>query len=75
MYSIVVGVDGSGNSLRALAMAAGIARRLGAEVHACFVMHLPAVAELGTFALPVAPVPLQGLDCSELSTEVRKELA
>lgn len=56
-------------------MAAGMARRNGAKVHACFVLHVPAVAELGSFSMPVPPVMLEAADCSELGAEVEKELA
>lgn len=38
--SIVVGIDGSESSLRALAMALGLARREEASVHACLVSPL-----------------------------------
>jgi nucleotide-binding universal stress UspA family protein len=75
MYVIVVGVDGSDNSFRALAVAAGMARRMDAQLFACFVMHVPAVAELGAFALPIAPPRLEAVDFSGLSAEVEKELA
>jgi nucleotide-binding universal stress UspA family protein len=73
VYTIVVGVDGSRASWRALAMATGIARRESGAVHACYVVHIPAAAELGVFAVPVPPA-VDG-DGSELRAEVEQELA
>ncbi|MGD0986102.1 MAG: universal stress protein [Acidimicrobiales bacterium] len=53
--SLVVGIDGSETSCRALAMAIGLAVREQGCVHACFVVHVPAAAALGG---SFAPVPL-----------------
>lgn len=54
MKDLVVGVDDSTTSWRALALATSIARQYGAHVHACFVLHVPGPAEIPPFALPVA---------------------
>ncbi len=48
-----MGIDGSTTSWRAFSMAVGIARRYDARVHACFVFHVPASADLAVFAVPV----------------------
>jgi nucleotide-binding universal stress UspA family protein len=44
---IVVGVDGSDSSLRALDVAATVARRNHAQVTVAFVRHIPALATVG----------------------------
>ena len=54
MRDIVVGIDGSTTSWRALSMATGIAARYGARVHVCYVSHVPVPVDMAAFALPVA---------------------
>ena len=70
---LVVGIDGSTTSWRALSMAVGIAERYKARVHACFVLHTPAVAEMAPFGLPV-PETGEGDDGDELAQAVTEEL-
>ena len=51
--SLVIGIDGSETSCRAFAMAIGLAVREQGCVHACFVIHVPAAADLGGYFEPV----------------------
>ena len=74
LLNIVVGVDGSQTSWRAVSMAAGIARREGGVIHACFVLHVPATAEMGVFAVPVPTLPGDD-DADVLRSEVMRELS
>jgi len=69
---LVVGVDGSTTSWRAFSMAVGIARRYEARVHACFVVHVPASADLAAFAVPVTAFADD--DGGDLGREVADEL-
>jgi len=73
MTSVVVGIDGSNTSWRAFAMAVGIARRDRGSVHACFVSHTPAPAELAVFAVPV-PALVDDEGAADLGKEVAAEL-
>ncbi len=73
MKDVVVGVDGSMTSWRALAMAVGFAGREHGAVHACFVSHTPAPAELAVFALPV-PVFVDDEGAADLGRAVADEL-
>lgn len=72
--SVVVGIDGSMTSWRAFAMAVGIARRDKGCVHACFVSHTPAPAELAVFAVPV-PAFVGEDGVADLGKEVASELS
>ena len=54
--SIVVGIDDSDASRRALAAAVQLAARQRGRIHACYVAHIPASVALGTFAGPAMPV-------------------
>jgi nucleotide-binding universal stress UspA family protein len=71
--NVVVGIDGSMTSWRAFAMAVGIARRDQGCVHACFVSHTPAPAELAVFAVPV-PSFVDDDGAADLALEVSEEL-
>ena len=51
--SLVVGIDGSETSCRALAMAIGLAVREQGCVHTCFIIHVPTVDALGGSFAPV----------------------
>jgi nucleotide-binding universal stress UspA family protein len=70
---LVVGIDGSTTSWRALSMAVGIATRYKACVHVCFVLHTPAAAEMGVFAIP-ATVLVEDDDGTDLGRQVTEEL-
>jgi nucleotide-binding universal stress UspA family protein len=71
--SIVVGVDGTAASLRALAMAVGVASREKSFVHACFVSHTT-VPAMG-LAVGIAPMlPDEEEDGGDLGRTVREEL-
>jgi len=70
---LVVGIDGSTTSWRALSMAAGIAARYDAQAHACYVSHVPVSVDMAAFALPVAPF-LDGDDGADLCRQVAKEV-
>lgn len=70
--SIVVGVDGTPPSLRALAMAVGVASREKGFVHGCYVSHTP-VPAIG-LAVGIAPMPLDDDDGGELGRTVCEEL-
>jgi nucleotide-binding universal stress UspA family protein len=73
LSSIVVGVDGSATSWRALAMAVGIARREQGSVHACYVAHTP-IPAVG-LAVPIAPLETgTEEDGGELGRSVCEEL-
>lgn len=74
MRNIVVGVDGSTPSWRALSLAMSIARSYNARVLACYVWHTPASLEMAVFAMPVVPVIEEGTDGGELGKKVREEL-
>ncbi len=71
---IVVGVDGTPPSLRALAMAVGVASRERGSVHACFVSRttVPAVG-LAVGVVPVVPGDEEE-GGSEVGQLVREEL-
>jgi nucleotide-binding universal stress UspA family protein len=73
MSSIVVGIDGSDTSYRALAMAIGFALRDDGCIHACFVDHLPATASLGGLFVPV-PVVANPVNDEQLARYVTEEL-
>ena len=69
-----MGLDGSTTSWRAFSMAVGIARRDEARVHACFVFHVPAAADLAAFAVPLTPFG-DGDDGGDLGRDVAQELS
>jgi nucleotide-binding universal stress UspA family protein len=73
--SIVVGIDGSDESGRALALAVELAARHRGRVHACFIAHLPTAVMLGSFLGPSVSVA-DALDetVERLSRLVREEL-
>jgi nucleotide-binding universal stress UspA family protein len=75
MKDIVVGVDGSDASWRALAMAIGVARRWeGCTIRICYVSQVPVSAQLGAIALPISP--LAGVsEAGELKQAVSEELS
>jgi nucleotide-binding universal stress UspA family protein len=74
MKDIVVGVDGSDTSWRALSMAIGLARRWDATIRICYVSQVPVSAQLGAIALPIAP--LSGAnEAGELKQAVSDELS
>ena len=73
MREVVVGIDGSTPSWRALSMAVGIGTRYQARVNACFVWHTPAPVEAAIFAAPVVPV-FEEDDADELALQVKHEL-
>jgi nucleotide-binding universal stress UspA family protein len=70
---LVVGIDGSTPSWRALSMAVGIAARYSARVNACYVWHTPAPVEAAVFAAPMIPVFGED-DASDLGRQVKEEL-
>jgi len=72
MTNLVVGMDGTTTSWRALSMALGMAARDGAQVHVSCVLHVPAMAEMGAFAMPIPP-PLDDEDNS-FERDVQNEL-
>jgi nucleotide-binding universal stress UspA family protein len=72
--SIVVGIDGSEESYRALAMAVGLAVREHGCVHACYVDHVPATAAIGGF-FPLPPSLVDPDSYNELAQLVAKELS
>lgn len=61
--SIVVGIDGSDASGRALTLAAEFAARQRGRVYACYVAHMPGSVALGTLVGPAIPV---GDDLNEI---------
>lgn len=63
---IVVGVDGSEGSNRALAWSARLAREVGAEVVAVHAVHVPA------YALPYIVAPGLGSAAPDWSAELRR---
>lgn len=67
LTSIVVGIDGSEQSLRALSFSVGLAGRERAQVSACFVAH-----QVVTFGI-VAPVDYTD-HAAELEKLVNEEL-
>jgi nucleotide-binding universal stress UspA family protein len=72
--NVVVGVDGSETSWRALAVAADVASRYQGAVHACFVWALTATEERAGFsAAPLSSVEGDG-DDERLGQAVIKEL-
>ncbi|HTW08382.1 MAG TPA: universal stress protein [Acidimicrobiales bacterium] len=72
LASIIVGVDGTDPSWRALAMAIGVASRERGRVHACFVYHIPIPAD--GFVLAAPAVDLTPEEEGELGKTVREEL-
>jgi nucleotide-binding universal stress UspA family protein len=73
MRDIVVGVDGTDTSWRALAMAIGVARRWdGCTIHICYISQLPVSAQLGAMAVPISPL---GDQAGELKQTISDELA
>jgi nucleotide-binding universal stress UspA family protein len=54
--SIVVGIDGSDASGRALALAVKLAARHRGYIHACYIAHLPTAVMIGSFLGPAIPV-------------------
>jgi nucleotide-binding universal stress UspA family protein len=73
MRDIVVGVDGTDTSWRALAMAIGVARRWdGCTIHICYICQLPVSAQLGAMAVPISPL---GDQAGELKQAISDELA
>lgn len=74
LTSIVVGVDGSETSYRALAMAVGLAVREQGCVHGCFVAHVPATVALGGLFAPMPPIIGADSD-GQLARYVTEELA
>lgn len=75
MRNIVVGIDGSTPSWRALSLALSIAKSYNARVRACSVWHTPASLEMAVFAMPVVPVIEEDPDGGQLGKQVREELA
>ena len=75
MREIVVGVDGSGPSWRALALAIGVARRdEGCTLRICYVNQVPVSTQMGAMSVPM--VPLSGAnEGGELKQAVSEELA
>ena len=74
MRNIVVGVDGSDTSWRALAVAIDVARQYQGTVHACFVWPLTAIEERAGFsAAPLSSAEGDG-DEERLRGAVVKEL-
>ena len=74
MRDIVVGVDGTDTSWRALAMAIGVARRWeGCMIHICYISQVPVSAQLGAMAVPISP--LAGGQRRELKQAISEELA
>ncbi len=75
MKDIVVGVDGSDTSWRALSMAIGLARRWeGCTIRICYVSQVPVSAQLGAIALPISPLAGAN-EAGELKQAVSDELA
>jgi nucleotide-binding universal stress UspA family protein len=75
MKDIVVGVDGSDTSWRALSMAIGLARRWeGCTIRICYVSQVPVSAQLGAIALPISPL-VGANGAGELKQAVSDELA
>jgi nucleotide-binding universal stress UspA family protein len=70
---VVVGVDDTMTSWRAFSLALSMAKVYDARLHACFVFHVPATAELPPFALPVAGLA-DDADGGKLGAEVRGEM-
>ena len=74
MRNVVVGVDGSDTSWRALAVAIDVARQYQGAVHACFVWALTATEERAGFsAAPLSSAEGDG-DEQQLGQRVVKEL-
>jgi nucleotide-binding universal stress UspA family protein len=72
---IVVGVDGSDTSWRALAMAIGVARRWeGCTIRILYVSQVPVSAQLGAIALPISPLAGAN-EAGELKQAVSDELS
>jgi len=71
---LVVGVDGSTTSWRALSMALGIASRDAARVHVCLVLEPRSTPEIATFHTPF-PIVADEYDGADLGNEVRKQMA
>ena len=70
--SIVVGVDGTDPSWRALAMAIGVGRREQATIHVCYVAHMP-VPAVG-LGVSLAVIDPDG-DTGDLGRSVCSELS
>lgn len=75
MGDVVVGVDGSDASWRALSVAVWVARCQGARVRACLVLHTPASMAAAPFMAPMVPLLEEDEDGGELGKQVREELA
>jgi nucleotide-binding universal stress UspA family protein len=75
MRDIVVGVDGTDTSWRALSMAIGVARRWhGCTIHICYISQLPVSAQLGAMAVPISALA-GGDQAGELKQAISDELA
>ena len=68
-----MGIDGSTTSWRAFSMAVGVAKRYQACVHACFVLHVPASAEMAAFTM-AATTYAEGDGGGTLGRAVAEEL-
>ena len=74
LKSIVVGVDGSDASWRALAVAIDVAGRYQATVHACFVWALTTTEERAGFSAAPLSAAEEGGEERRLPEAVAKEL-
>ncbi len=75
LKSIVVGLDGSAASWRALAVAIDVASRYEATVHACFVWSLTSTEERAGFSAAPLSAAGEGEEERRLPEAVTKELS